>query len=243
MIQRLACLSRYVSYAHHMIRRHVSDFAATVGQRRCIVDVGSGAFEPYKDLFDSVDGIYVSMDRFERASLQGDAKAIPVASGRADLVLCTEVLEHLPDPHRALAEMYRVLTPAGFLVLTVPLVWGEHHGMDYYRWTEAGLRRMLQRVGFEVQVVKRRGGIFSTLGCLVTRTPCQVFGQLEDQRCWLVRTIYILCWLLTIPVPWFLALFDSFDRTKAFTVGYSALCRKRPGENDGARRDQALGTL
>ena len=51
-----------------------------------------------------------------RASLT----AIPMPSGSVDLAVCTEVLEHVPDDRRAVAELRRILTPTGFLVLSVP---------------------------------------------------------------------------------------------------------------------------
>jgi SAM-dependent methyltransferase len=137
------------------------------------------------------------------------------------------VLEHLLVPWFALGEMRRVLTPEGFLIVTVPLIWGEHNHVDYQRWTEAGLRRMLDSAGLEVQIVKRRGGIFTMLGCMVTQVPRQVFGSLSEQRDWLLRVIYIVSWLIVAPIPWILAPLDFLDRTKAFTIGYSVLCRKK----------------
>ena len=46
--------------------------------------------------------------------------AIPVRSGSVDLAICTEVLEHVEDDRRAVAELRRVLAPTGSLVLSVP---------------------------------------------------------------------------------------------------------------------------
>jgi SAM-dependent methyltransferase len=51
---------------------------------------------------------------------QGDVTALPVASGSADLVVCWDVLEHLPAPERAVAEIARVLRPGGLAVLALP---------------------------------------------------------------------------------------------------------------------------
>jgi SAM-dependent methyltransferase len=48
------------------------------------------------------------------------------AGGSFDIVLCSHVLEHVPDDRRAMRELYRVLRPDGFAIVMVPLV----HGVD-----------------------------------------------------------------------------------------------------------------
>jgi ubiquinone/menaquinone biosynthesis C-methylase UbiE len=50
----------------------------------------------------------------------GDAHALPFEDGSFDKVLATEVLEHLADDQRALAELHRVLRPGGVLAISVP---------------------------------------------------------------------------------------------------------------------------
>jgi SAM-dependent methyltransferase len=202
----------------------VKEFSAQVGHCRCVLDVGSGESRPFGDLFDT--DLFVGIDRFESADLIGDAGALPFRSGQADLVLCTEVLEHLPEPNLALAEIKRVLSPGGVLMLTTPLVWGEHDHIDFQRWTEVGLRRTLMAAGFEVREFRRRGGIFTALGCMVTRIPVQVFGPWDAQHSWLSRIAYAGSWLLTAPIPWLFALLDPLDRTRAYASGFSVLCRK-----------------
>jgi SAM-dependent methyltransferase len=51
---------------------------------------------------------------------QGDVMALPVASASADLVVCWDVLEHLPAPELAIAEIARVLRPGGLAVVALP---------------------------------------------------------------------------------------------------------------------------
>jgi 2-polyprenyl-3-methyl-5-hydroxy-6-metoxy-1,4-benzoquinol methylase len=52
--------------------------------------------------------------------MQGDAEALPLQSNAFSTVLCTEVLEHLPNPEQAVAEIERVLVPGGVLIGSVP---------------------------------------------------------------------------------------------------------------------------
>jgi SAM-dependent methyltransferase len=49
-----------------------------------------------------------------------DARALPIKSGAVECAVCSETLEHLPDPEHALAELHRILTPGGHLLVTAP---------------------------------------------------------------------------------------------------------------------------
>jgi SAM-dependent methyltransferase len=55
-----------------------------------------------------------------RIDLVCDITAIPEPDASFDAVLCSEVLEHIPDPTRALDEFARLLRPGGMLLLTAP---------------------------------------------------------------------------------------------------------------------------
>lgn len=51
---------------------------------------------------------------------RADALNLPVPDGSFDVVICSEVLEHIPDYQRAIAELERVLVPGGSLAVSVP---------------------------------------------------------------------------------------------------------------------------
>jgi SAM-dependent methyltransferase len=57
--------------------------------------------------------------------MRGDAYRLPFADGAFDVVVCCEVLEHLPDVGAALAEIDRVLKAGGRLAVSVPRAWPE----------------------------------------------------------------------------------------------------------------------
>ncbi len=46
--------------------------------------------------------------------------SLPVADASVDIVLCYEVIEHVPDEEKALSEIHRVLKPGGELIISVP---------------------------------------------------------------------------------------------------------------------------
>ena len=56
-------------------------------------------------------------------ALRGDAYALPFGDASFDRVVAAEVLEHLPDDGRAMAELFRVVRPGGLVAVTVPR-WG-----------------------------------------------------------------------------------------------------------------------
>jgi SAM-dependent methyltransferase len=67
---------------------------------------------------------------------QGDLCALPFGDDRFDLVLATDVLEHLDDDAAALAEIRRVLKPGGTALVTVPAfpsLWGLQDEVAHHR--------------------------------------------------------------------------------------------------------------
>jgi len=120
-----------------------------------LLDVGCGS-KPYRALFDVAQ--YVGLDIDSPNSRQRgvadifyDGTRFPFDDGRFESVLCNQVLEHVFNPDEFVAEICRVLTPGGRLILTVPFVWDEHEQPhDYARYSTFGLRSLLERNGFRV---------------------------------------------------------------------------------------------
>ena len=61
-----------------------------------------------------------ALDKGYAALLIGDALAIPLADGQADIVIATDLLEHFVDPPALVTELMRVLRPGGRLLASVP---------------------------------------------------------------------------------------------------------------------------
>jgi SAM-dependent methyltransferase len=129
--------------------------ANCVAGHRCqtLVDFGCGNM-PYRPLFAPHVSQYVGCD------LEGNELAdvimpvpdrLPLADQSVDIVLSTQVLEHVEDPIQYLREAYRVSRSGGLLILSTHGVWKYHPDpFDYWRWTSAGLRRIVEETGFIV---------------------------------------------------------------------------------------------
>lgn len=66
---------------------------------------------------------YVAADIFERInlSLRMDLTATPIRCGTFDAAICIHVLEHILEDRRAISELYRVLKPGGWALISVPV--------------------------------------------------------------------------------------------------------------------------
>lgn len=120
----------------------------------------------------------VALDIQPRRGVQivADAQALGLARETFDVVLCTEVLEHLPEPQRAIDEMYRVLKPGGTLLLTTRFLFPIHDAPhDYFRFTKYGLRHLLR--AFEIKELREETTTVGTLAVLIQRLGMQTHAR------------------------------------------------------------------
>lgn len=73
----------------------------------------------------------------------------PLERNCCDLLILEQVLEHVRQPHRALAHAWEMLRPGGRLLINTPFLLKFHPcPVDLYRWTEDGMRIVLEEAGF-----------------------------------------------------------------------------------------------
>jgi SAM-dependent methyltransferase len=81
---------------------------------------------------------------------------------RFDVVICEQVLEHVPDPWRAAANLKELCEPGGHVIVSTPFLIRVHELpafdlRDYWRFTPRGLRTLLEGAGLEVDEVSSWG--------------------------------------------------------------------------------------
>ncbi|MCL3837896.1 class I SAM-dependent methyltransferase [Aeromicrobium duanguangcaii] len=188
------------------------------------IDLGCGEM-PYRPFVESQTERYDTFDIEERAAgvtYIGDIQSMPqVPSDTYDTAVSLEVLEHVPDPRRALAEVFRILRAGGTVVLSVPHLSRLHEEpYDFFRYTRHGLRRLLEDAGFEDVTVLRRGGLLSFLGHQVSTLLLTLTWRVPGLRqvAWQLNK-----WLVTRLA---FELDGRLDRDGIFAMGYTAVASK-----------------
>jgi SAM-dependent methyltransferase len=220
VLTRFRRIANSLDPAARRLRAELRRVAATLPIADRVLDLGSGQ-APYAAFFPHRN--YFTADLLTAADVRCEAAHLPFPNESFDLIICTEVLEHVPDPAAALNEMRRTLRSTGALVLSTPLTWGVHEQRDFHRWTDSGLRQLLSQHGFTVKVLRSRGGILVCLGALLLVIPWQLFGEGSNRRRW-QSALFAASYLLLFPIATVIAALDPLDSRQHFTHGYVAQC-------------------
>jgi SAM-dependent methyltransferase len=154
------------------LERWVRERAAQVPPGGLVLDAGAGE-APYRSLFagltyESADFLQVDKP-YAPPTYECDLTAIPVDDDRYDLVLCSQVLEHVPDPLAVLRELARVTKPTGRVAVSAPLFYEEHEEpFDFFRYTKHGFRHLADAAGLDVESIVPLEGYFGTLSYQLT---------------------------------------------------------------------------
>ena len=142
-----------------LIRQRVSQLLITAAQSvlkdDAILDVAPqdhGGIAPYLKSTDRL--VTLDIDPRSQADVIGDlcSRNPALADESFDVVICTEVLEHVRDPFSAVDEIYRVLKKGGRLYASSPFDFRIHGPLpDNWRFTEHGWRVLLNNFR-EIQI-------------------------------------------------------------------------------------------
>ena len=131
---------------------------------RCM-DFGCGSL-PYKKLFNTKKyiGVEIESDKKLDNIVYYDGKHIPFKDGYFDSILCSEVLEHVPNIDEIIDELNRVLISGGYMLVSVPFVYQEHcMPYDYRRFTSVGIKDILEKHGFEILKTYKSGSFIDVI--------------------------------------------------------------------------------
>lgn len=139
-----------------------------------VLDIGCGN-KPYKKLFSDKCDEYLGCDIVQSSekcvNIICEATNIPQKDNSFDTIFCTQVIEHVDDHNKLINEMYRLLKPNGYVILSGPMYWHLHEEPhDFFRFTKYGFKYIFEKQGFEIVEILANGGKWATFGQMVIHT-------------------------------------------------------------------------
>lgn len=109
---------------YRAVRRTLEARAAVTGT---LVDIGCGRGDLREFLPPSIRYIGVDIHRYESFASSAtfvetnlNASPFPIETGRADVAVAVETIEHLENPRALFREMHRIVKPRGLVIVTTP---------------------------------------------------------------------------------------------------------------------------
>lgn len=170
----------------------IADINATIQDGDHVFDAGAGDGHWEKRIQKNVQ--YTSMDLgvgddaidYSHLNIKGDLRNIPLENSSVDVIICIQVLEHVPEPWKVLKEFNRILKKDGFLFMSLPHSVPLHQEpFDFYRYTKHGVEYLLLNNQFYINYIKPQLGNASKIandlrmsGILLMENKKYFFGYL-----------------------------------------------------------------
>lgn len=164
-----------VSHVNKYLEKEINSIKSN--QQYILADIGAGK-SPYYKVFSEICSEYIAIDmkdnlpKNEKRSIKqinGIAEEIPLKDSTVDIVICNQVLEHVNDPMKSVNEIYRILKPGGKFIGSVPHVSPVHlEPYDFRRYTDLGLKKLLDSVGYTDIKIEGSGGVHSAAVLMIT---------------------------------------------------------------------------
>jgi len=140
---------------------------------------GSGQMPRYQVDFPA-GAIGLDIDEPAKPDVLGDALYLPFAEASMPFVHCEALLEHVPEPHRVVDEVYRVLQEGGQAFFYVPFLYPYHESPDdYFRFTKSGMTYLCRNFshiqiqaandGYAGVAMRFLGGFTSPVGSILSK--------------------------------------------------------------------------
>jgi SAM-dependent methyltransferase len=103
----------------------------------------------------SFDNLLLAKNKFFLPFINGDLENLPIRSSSVELVIATDVLEHLEDDIAGVRELCRILRRNGHLIVTVPAfqsLWGTQDIVTGHkkRYSKRDISNVLKHNGFQI---------------------------------------------------------------------------------------------
>jgi ubiquinone/menaquinone biosynthesis C-methylase UbiE len=214
----------------------VARWAASLASGSVVLDVGAGTLR-YRSLFAHCR--YVPQDHPDVQMAEGDAEivrsditSIPLEAASVDAIICTEVLEHVEEPLRAIEEFARLLRPGGQLFLSVPSACRVHRVPTHYYGGYAPdfFEKSIQDRGFRLNVLDPVGNWSAFMAQELGRVP-EMIREHTNLPAAARTALAAASWpLFRVGVPLALLGFGRLDTSTDLPLGWIAHATRLPAD-------------
>ena len=223
------------NFNDHQRGKFIARVAAAAPEGALVLDAGAGPCR-HRPLFAHCDYRAQDFAKYEGSDHSYgeldyvcDITSIPEANDTFDLILCSEVFEHIPRPDEAVRELARLLKPGGMLVLTAPQGSGIHMAPYHFYggFSPYWYKHFLQLNGLTPTEITANGGFFKLYGqesqrFLGLATPKSALGRVA----FFPLKVLLAAWFRGV-MPVVCHLLDPMDTRQEFTAGYFVRATKR----------------
>jgi SAM-dependent methyltransferase len=157
------------------------------------------------------------IDKKYEPDILGDICDFDFGTRAFDVIVLSEVLEHVHSPHLAINNIHRLLSSNGRLILTVPFIFPIHERPhDYFRYTRYGLEFLLRE--FKDVRIKERNSWAEAVNVLAPRLVLD-----KNRASQLIAPLMVAAALVKLP---FVMLLGKLVQTDLMTTGYVVTANK-----------------
>lgn len=211
-----------VSHYIQLENEYKKIFSKFVKEDFNILDLGAGRLF-YRDFIRKYASNYKSID-FEKTHKDldyiGTSSRTGLKKESFDVVFCSQVLEHVPDPKESFEEINRILRKDGIAIISTPfLMYLHNEPYDFYRYTKHALKKFAIESNFEIIKLKEVGGLFGFIGSIFAMFSIGLFWRIPILN-------WIIYWINFVLQHLFLFLDEITANAKVFPSNYLLVVRK-----------------
>lgn len=208
-----------------------------------ILDIGAGGC-PHREKFNHCeyhtqdfvqlsDAQIQNQEGYGKIDFVSDVLEIPVSDKSYDVILCTEVIEHVPDPISTIKEISRILKPGGTLLITAPLQSGLHQEPYHFYggYTKYWYKKFLTENNFSDLNIEANGTLHTTYFALGSTIFKSFLEVLVEKKNLLNKIVALISLIIFSPIflilnPIFCFLWENIYQQQGFTAGYHVSAKK-----------------
>ena len=195
----------YKTFTRRLFEESLEEVAGNI--KGFVLDIGAKD-NVYKNQMNC--DTYLTLDLIYSPGIDiiADAHKLPFKLNKFDWVLCTNLLEHVKDPKKIVAEARGVLKLGGKILIYVPFYYRYHPDpKDFYRFTEDGVRELLK--DFDQIKIKKIGGVIV------------VVLEIFSIELAILQPIFEILWKFTKPLD------RSLRKNRYYALGWFAIGLKK----------------